>query len=144
MAASTTTSRRSAKNKQDLKQREDIFSNRQETKASSTASEAQSIQKSLMRTQLLLKNESQRVSNLSAAIDEDGKRLQETMDHHKSFNTRNAQKALKGLERAQQQEQRILMASVSFFVFAVFYVMWSRVLAKFGFIGGIYAVLFSS
>jgi hypothetical protein len=143
MAASTTTSRRSAKNKQDLKQREDIFSNRRE-KASSTASEAQGIQKSLMRTQLLLKNESQRVSNLSAAIDEDGKRLQETMDHHKSFNTRNAQKALKGLERAQQQEQRILMASVSFFVFAVFYVMWSRVLAKFGFIGGIYAVLFSS
>jgi hypothetical protein len=143
MAASTTTSRRSAKNKQDLKQREDIFSNRRE-KASSTASEAQGIQKSLMRTQLLLKNESQRVSNLAAAIDEDGKRLQDTMDHHKSFNTRNAQKALKGLERAQQQEQIILMASVSFFVFAVFYVMWSRVLAKFGFIGGIYAVIFSS
>eukprot|EP00980_Cylindrotheca_fusiformis_P004040 scaffold880_cov132-Cylindrotheca_fusiformis.AAC.36 len=139
--AATATSRRSAKNKQDLKQRKDIFSNRR-SKSSSTASEAQSIQKSLMRTQLLLKNESQRVSSLASAIEEDGKKLRETMDHHKSFNTKNASKALKGLERAQQHEQRVLMASASFFILVVVYVMWSRVLAKFGFIGGIYAVLF--
>lgn len=142
MAAVPAPSRRSTRNKEDLKQRKDIFSNRRK-KASTTASEAQSIQKSLMRTKLLLKNESQRVSNLASAIEYDGKKLLETMDHHKSLNTRNAQKALKGLERAQQQEQRILMASAMFFFLVVFYVMWSRVLAKFGFIGGIYAVLFS-
>ena len=117
------------------RQREDLFSQRRSKKLSSTtASEAQSIQKSLMRTQGLLKNELQRVSHLGNAIEEDGKVLQTTMDDHKSLNTRNAQKALTALERAQRQEQRVLMLSVAFFFLVVFYVMWSRVLIKFDFL----------
>ena len=115
------------------KSREDLFSQRRK-KSSSTASEAQFIQKSLMRTQTLLKNELQRVSHVAAAIDEDGKVLQATGDLHKSLNTKNAQKALTSLERAQRQEQRVLMCSVAFFFFVSFYVMWSRVLIKFDFI----------
>jgi hypothetical protein len=87
-----------------------------------------------MRTQNLLKNELQRVSHLGNAIEEDGKVLQSTMDDHKSLNTRNAQKALTALERAQREEQRMLMLSVSFFFVAAFYVMWSRVLIKFDFL----------
>jgi hypothetical protein len=115
------------------KSRDDLFSQKRK-KSSSTASEAQSIQKSLMRTQDLLKNELQRVSHLGSAIEEDGTVLQQTMDHHKSLNTKNAQKALTSLQRAQQQEQRILMLSVFFFCFISFYVMWSRLLIKFDFI----------
>jgi hypothetical protein len=140
MAVSSSINRRSDKNLQELKLRGDLFSNRRK-KPSSTASEAQHIQKSLMRTQHLLKNESQRVSNLTATIEEDGKKLEETMGHHKSFNTKGAQKALTALERAQQREQRILIVSVFFFFLVVFHVMWSRVFAKFGFIGGIFAII---
>lgn len=90
---------------------------------------------------MLLKNESQRVSNLAAAIEEDGKRLQATMDHHKSLDINKAGKALKGLERAQQHEQRVLMASVCFFFLVVSHVLYSRVVAKFG-LGGIYTAIF--
>jgi hypothetical protein len=125
--------RRSNQVGKERKSRDDLFSQRRK-KSSSTASEAQSIQKSLMRTQFLLKNELQRVSHVAAAIEDDGNVLRETMDHHKSFNTKNAQKALTGLQRAQRQEQRILMSSVLFFCFVAFYVMWSRVLIKFDFI----------
>lgn len=113
--------------------REDLFVQRRR-KTSSTATEAQSIQKSLMRTQSLLKNELHRVSNVAAAIEEDGAMLEQTMDHHKSLNTKKAKKALSALERAQRQEQRVLMSSVVFFCFVTFYVMWSRVLIKFDFI----------
>ena len=102
-----------------------------------TASEAQSIQKSLLRTQSLLKNELHRVSQVQSAIDEDGKILSETMDHHKSLNTKNAQKALTSLQRAQQHEQRVLMASMVFFFLVAFNILWSRVLAKFDFISPI-------
>jgi uncharacterized membrane protein YjjP (DUF1212 family) len=118
----------------ELKSRDDLFSSRKSKKSSSTASEAKSIQKSLLRTQSLLKNELQRVSHVHTAIEEDGQVLQETMDHHKSLNTKNAQKALNALERAQQQEQRVLMASVVFFFCVAFNVLWSRVLVKFDFI----------
>jgi Sec20 len=116
-------------------QSDDLFSSRRPKQSnSSTASEAQAIQKSLIRTQNLLKMELQRVSHLGNAIEEDGKLLQNTMDDHKSLNTRNAHKALSALERAQRQEQRVLMVSVSFFFLAAFYVMWSRVLIKFDFV----------
>ena len=110
--------------------RENLFSKRRKASAS-TASEAQSIQKSLMRTQDLLKSELQRVSHLGNAIEEDGNMLQQTMDQHKSLNTKTAQKALTALERAQREEQRMLMMSVCFFFLVSFYVMWSRVLIKF-------------
>ena len=130
----------SKQNGQELRHRQDIFSKRRK-RPSSTASEAQSIQKSLLRTQQLLTNESQRVNNLTAAIEEDGRKLQETMDHHNSLNTKNANKALEALERAQRQEQRILMASVMFFFLVVSFVLWSRVFIKFSFLGGIYAVI---
>jgi hypothetical protein len=126
---------RTSRGAQERKRRDDLFSQRRTKKsASTTASEAQGIQKSLMRTQGLLKNELQRVSQLGNTIEEDGNVLQQTMDDHKSIDTRNAKKALTALERAQRQEQRALMLSVSFFFLVAFYVMWSRVLIKFDFI----------
>ena len=122
--------------------REDLFLQRRRKKsASTTASEAQSLQRSLMRTQGLLKNELQRVSQLGNAIEEDEHVLRQTVDDHKSLNTRNAQKALTALERAQRQEQRVLMVSVMFFFLVAFYVMWSRVLIKFDFISVLWSWL---
>ena len=122
-------------NRNEYKNRQALFSRKtKKTKSSSTASEAQRIQKSLLKTQNLLKNELNRVSNISTAIDEDGDILQQTMDHHKSLNTKNAQQALTALKRAQAHEQRVLNASIFVFGTVVFYIMWSRVLIKFDFI----------
>ena len=130
--------RQVTKNGQERQHRDQLFSQRRTTttksSSSTTASEAQSIQKSLMRTQMLLKNELDRVSYVATAIEEDGNVLKDTMDHHKSLNTKNAQKALTALQRAQQQEQRILMLSVGFFCMVAFYVLWSRVLLQFSFV----------
>jgi len=116
-------------NRHERKNRLDLFSKKTKPK-SSTASEAQKIQKSLMKTQHLLKNELNRVSNITNTIEEDGNILQQTMDHHKSLNTKNAQHALTALQRAQAHEQIFLNASIAIFVSVVFYIMWSRVLIK--------------
>ena len=117
-------------NRHEHRNRQDLFSKKTKPK-SSTASEAQRIQKSLLKTQNLLKNELNRVSNITSAIEEDGKILQETTDQHKSLNTKNAQHALAALQRAQAHEQRVLNASIVVFMTVVFYIMWSRVLVKF-------------
>lgn len=138
-----TTRRLQKSNQKEHKNRQDLFSNNSnnnsnnnKTKISSsssntTASEAQEIQKSLMKTQHLLKHELHRVGHISHAIEEDEAVLQQTMDHHQSLNTKQAQRALKALEQAQQQEQQVLMASILFFSATVFYILWSRVLFKF-------------
>ncbi|KAG7358369.1 Sec20 domain family protein [Nitzschia inconspicua] len=123
-------------NMSEQRHRQDLFSHRPQQSSSSkqstsTASEAQQIQKSLMKTQSLLKSELHRISHISNAIDEDETVLRKTMDHHQSLNTKQAQKALTALQRAQQQEQRVLMASIIFFGLTVLYIMWSRVLIKF-------------
>jgi hypothetical protein len=97
---------------------------------STTSLEAQQIQKSLLKTQHLLRQELHRISNLSHAIDDDETMLQQTKDHHQSLSTKQAQQALTSLQRIQQQEQRVLMASILFFGFVVFYIWWSRVLIK--------------
>jgi len=99
-----------------------------------TASEAQKIQNSLLKTQHLLKNELHRVSNITNIIEEDGYILQQTMDEHKSLNTKKAEHALTSLERAQQHERRVLNISILIFALTVFYIMWCRVLIKFDFI----------
>jgi Sec20 len=98
------------------------------TSTASTASEAAAIQQSLNRTQALLKNELERVAHVASTIDDDGKHLQETMQSHQTMNVSSAKKALTSLERAQQREQRILIASIVFFWSVVFYIILWRVL----------------
>jgi hypothetical protein len=56
--------------------------------------------------------------------------LQETMHHHQSLTTKQAQQALTSLQRIQQQEQRMWMASLYVFGIVVMYIWWSRVLIK--------------
>ena len=95
--------------------------------SSNTASEAAVIQQSLNRTQDLLQNELQRVSQVASVINEDGKVLQETMNEQQTMNASTAKDALTNLDRAQQRERRYLMASVIFFWTVVVYIFWSRV-----------------
>ena len=133
--------RQSSQAEKDRRSRDQLFSQKAKG-SSSTASEAQAIQKSLMRTQMLLRNELQRVSHVQNAIDEDGNVLQHTMDQHKSLNTKSAQKALTALQRAQQQEQRVLMASITFFFVVAFYILWSRILLRFAFIYNLFGLAF--
>ena len=99
-----------------------------------TASEAQRIQKSLLKTKHLLQNELHRVTNITNVIEEDGHILEKTMDEHKSLNTKKAQSALTSLERAQQHEQRVLNGSILIFILTVVYIIWCRVLIKLDFI----------
>lgn len=98
--------------------------------SSSTASEAANIQKSLHRTQTLLKNELERVSQVATAIEDDGKVLAETMTDQQQLNVSSAAKALTSLQRAQQREQRVLYASIILFYSAVFYILWCRLLIR--------------
>jgi len=121
-------------NRNEYNNRQDLFSKKAKKPKSSTASEAQRIQKSLLKTQHLLKNELNRVSTITNAIEEDGDILQQTMDHHKSLNTKNAHQALTALQRAQAHEQRVLNASVFVFGIVVLHIVWSRVLIKFDFV----------
>jgi hypothetical protein len=99
-----------------------------------TASEAQKIQQSLLKTKHLLQNELHRVTNITNVIEEDGYILEKTMDEHKSLNTKKAQSALTSLERAQQHEQRVLNGSILIFILTVLYIIWCRVLIKLDFI----------
>ena len=108
--------------------------NKSNNNNNNTASEAQKIQKSLLKTKHLLQNELHRVTNITNVIEEDGHILEKTMDEHKSLNTKKAQSALTSLERAQQHEQRVLNGSILIFILTVLYIIWCRVLIKLDFI----------
>ena len=108
--------------------------NKSNNSNNNTASEAQKIQKSLLKTKHLLQNELHRVTNITNVIEEDGHILEKTMDEHKSLNTKKAQSALTSLERAQQHEQRVLNGSILIFILTVVYIIWCRVLIKLDFI----------
>lgn len=102
--------------------------------ASSTAAEAASIQNSLLRTQHLLQNELGRTSQVASAIDQDGKLLQDTKQTHDTLNVKKAKSALTSLQRAQQKEQRVLLASIVFFWFVVVYILFVRVIMHIPFV----------
>eukprot|EP00548_Thalassiothrix_antarctica_P002138 CAMPEP_0194132556 /NCGR_PEP_ID=MMETSP0152-20130528/2997_1 /TAXON_ID=1049557 /ORGANISM="Thalassiothrix antarctica, Strain L6-D1" /LENGTH=106 /DNA_ID=CAMNT_0038827649 /DNA_START=10 /DNA_END=327 /DNA_ORIENTATION=+ len=95
-------------------------------KPKSAADDARSITKSLVRTQVLLQQELERVSNVSEAIKEDGKLLEKTKTHQHSMNdtVKNANSALRNLKLQQQKENLVLMASVFFFYSVASYVLW--------------------
>jgi Sec20 len=99
-----------------------------------TAMEAAGIQMSLERTQLLLKQELERVSHVASTIDQDGKLLDETTNLHQQMNVKGAKKALSSLERAQQRQRRVLQCSLVFFWTVVFYIAWERVLTRLPFV----------
>jgi hypothetical protein len=105
-----------------------LFDRPRKTSQSSTANDAAGLQESLARTHRLLAQELERVSHVASAIEHDGKILDQTMSHHQTMNVIQAKKALTALEREQQKEQRILLASIIFFWCVVAYVLWGRIL----------------
>jgi hypothetical protein len=100
------------------------------TATNSTTSEAAAIQESLSRTQRLLQSELGRVAVVQNAIQDDEQILRKTMDAQKSLKVASAKRALTELERAQQHEHRVLMASILFFWTVVFYILWDRALCR--------------
>jgi Sec20 len=117
-------------------ERERLFSEnlrirrRPTSSTNATASEAAAIQESLSRTQNLLKSELVRVAAVQNAIQDDEQILRKTMDTQKSLKVKGAKRALTELERAQQHEHRVLMASIAFFWSVVFYILWCRILSR--------------
>jgi hypothetical protein len=96
--------------------------------------EAAGIQQSLSRTQALLRGELERVSHVATAIEDDGKILKSTKDLQVTMNVSSAKKALTALERAQQFERRVLIASVVFFWTVVLYIVWCRIVSHLPFV----------
>ena len=99
-----------------------------------TASEAAEIQRSLNRTQGLLQSQLLHVTHVASAIDDDGKVLRKTMDEHQTMNASGAKSALSNLQRAQQKEQRYLIASIVFFSAVVVYIFGARVIMHLPFV----------
>jgi hypothetical protein len=100
------------------------------TATNSTTSEAAAIQESLSRTQRLLQSELGRVAAVQNAIQDDEQILRKTMDTQKSLKVAGAKRALTELERAQQHEHRVLVASILFFWTVVLYILWCRALCR--------------
>jgi hypothetical protein len=117
-------------------EREKLFSDnfqirrRPTSSTNATASEAVAIQESLRRTQNLLKSELVRVAAVQNAIQDDEEILKKTMDTQKSLKVKGAKRALTELERAQQHEQRVLMASIILFWSVVLYIFWCRIISR--------------
>ena len=118
--------------------------NNNKSNKNSTISEAQAIQKSLLRTHGLLQNELQRVQHVTDAIQHDGQLLEQTMDHHKSLNTKQASTALSALQRAQRFEYHVLLSSMILFGVVATYVLWSRVLLRLDIITPMLRMMFRS
>ena len=148
MSTNTTDHRRSRRRREEERQNYRQLmagaKNGSSKKSSSTISEAQTIQKSLLRTHGLLQNELQRVQHVTDAIEHDQKMLEETMDSHKSLNTKQAQKALNSLQLAQRREQHVLLASMLFFVLTATYILWSRILLRLDVITPILRTIYKS
>lgn len=100
------------------------------TASNSTTTEAAAIQESLSRTQKLLQSELVRVAAVQNAIHDDEQMLRKTMDTQKGLKVAGAKRALTELERAQQHEHRVLMASIIFFWSVVLYIVWCRALSR--------------
>ena len=100
---------------------------------SSTADEARSINASLRRTQVLLQQELERVTNVTEAIDVDGKLLNQTKSHQHNMNdtVRGANAALRNLKLQQRKEFLVLMASILCFYGAAAYVLSSSIVIPF-------------
>jgi hypothetical protein len=110
----------------------------------STTSEAAAIQESLSRTQKLLQSELGRVAAVQNAIQDDEQILRKTMDTQKNLQVAGAKRALTELERAQQHEHRVLMASILFFWTVVFYILWCRVLCRLPFMASSTTLFYES
>jgi hypothetical protein len=87
------------------------------------------ITSSLMRTKQMMQSELQRVSDVSSTIQDDGKKIQNTQDQHKSMGhgVKGAKFALVWLKVKEKEDSIIFWSAVSFFFAVVLYVVWTRI-----------------
>jgi hypothetical protein len=97
--------------------------------ASTAAEEARSIADSLQRTKAMMRQELERVSAVSQAIDRDGTLLREAKTEHMGLHSlvKGARRTLGVLKRQDMQEAVVLWGSVVVFYVVALYVLWTRI-----------------
>jgi len=93
------------------------------------AEEAKRITSSLLRTKKLMRQELERVSEVSKVIKDDEKILKETKTEHLGLGgiTKGAKGALGKLKRQDMRDVVVLWLSLSFYGIVAVYVLWSRI-----------------
>ncbi len=139
MDSSTSDLRRRRINNNNQTNREVLFQNnksispskKKNNKPSKAEDESQSkaIKSSLLRTKQMMQNELQRVSDVTSTIQNDGKKIQNTKDHHvnMSDSVKGAKINLLWLKVKEKEDSIVFWASVTFFYVVVLYVMWTRI-----------------
>ncbi len=132
----TTTSdlRRRRRNQADVTKRENLF-HRSTTKKPKKKGkdnhndEAKAKTSSLMRTKEMMKNELQRVSDVSSALQDDEKKLKDTRAEHERMGggVKDARYALGWLKVKEKEDVIVFWSAVVFFYCVVLYVMWTRI-----------------
>mmetsp|Transcript_10997 Transcript_10997/g.30848 ORF Transcript_10997/g.30848 Transcript_10997/m.30848 type:complete len:138 (-) Transcript_10997:145-558(-) len=95
----------------------------------SGAQEASSIVESLLRTKSVMKQDLERLSHVTDAIDSDGAMLRDTQESHQGLGglAKGARGALRYLQAQERREAVVLWAAVLFFYLSALYVFWTRV-----------------
>lgn len=93
------------------------------------AQEASNIVESLMRTKSAMKQDLERISHVTDAIDSDGAMLKDTKESHQGLSglAKGAKGALRYLQAQERREDVVLWAAVIFFFLSAAYVFWTRV-----------------
>ena len=95
----------------------------------SGAQEASSIVESLLRTKSAMKQDLERLSHVTDAIDSDGAMLKDTQESQLGLGglAKGARGALRYLQAQERRETVVLWAAVIFFYLSALYVFWTRV-----------------
>jgi hypothetical protein len=104
-------------------------SSKNDLKTNKNNEESKAINLSLNRTKQMMRSELQRVSDVTSAIQDDGKRIQSIKGEHISMGdgVKGAKYALGWLKLKEKEDVIIFWSSVVFFYIVVLYVMWTRV-----------------
>jgi hypothetical protein len=84
---------------------------------------------SLLRTKSAMKQDLERLSYVTDAIDSDGAMLKDTQESHLGLGglAKGARGALRYLQAQERREAVVLWAAVVFFYLSALYVFWTRV-----------------
>ena len=95
----------------------------------SGAQEASSIVESLLRTKSAMKQDLERLSHVTDAIDSDGAMLKDTQESQLGLGglAKGARGALRYLQAQERRDMVVLWAAVIFFYLSALYVFWTRV-----------------
>ena len=95
----------------------------------SGAQEASSIVESLLRTKSAMKQDLERLSHVTDAIDSDGAMLKDTQESQLGLGglAKGARGALRYLQAQERRETVVLWAAVIFFYLSALHVFWTRV-----------------